>query len=101
MCANGSAQEVDWAHAAVATKLGGAVTFVGKLDELHAVAVGLASPPVDAPLHTLAGIFFQPATVRGNVVIVASDDNGEEMDLDIEAMCRHLHIHNEPPRQEK
>ena len=82
---DGAREWVDWPHAEVARRLGGAVTFVG-MDGLH-VAVGLAEAehlPVNAHLPP-AWVFAPPA--RGDVVVVASDEDGEEMDADRAALA--------------
>ena len=88
--ADGARERVVWDQRAVATHLGGAITFVGALHDLHVVVVGLADAPADLDVNALARThphLFHEADVRGPVVFVGSDDDGEEMDVDVDALC--------------
>jgi hypothetical protein len=93
--ADGTRERVVWDQRAIATHLGGAITFVGALDDLHAVIVGLArEAAADLDVNALARThphLFHDTDVRGPVVFVGSDDEGEEMDVDATALLAALH----------
>lgn len=80
---DGTPHVVDWQHAEVARRLGGAVTFVGGTRDLDVVVVGLADGAGHLPANPFATrhpeLFFAPA--HGPLVLVSSDADGEETDL--------------------
>ena len=64
--------------------LGGPVTFVGAIPSADAFVV--ARTNCELPMHVWngKGLFFEDSeVVRGPIAIVASDDNGDEIDLDL------------------
>ena len=67
--------------------LGGPITIVGAMPSLNAVIVSLQDS-ADLCEHSWNGCgFFMPeTTVRGCIAIVASDEGGEEQDLDVNEM---------------
>jgi len=88
--ADGRMETVVWEQRAVAQHLGGSVTFVGGIEDLQVVFVALAfAPPSDAPINPFfanhRALFF-PCTppMRGCMVMIASDDDGEPIDVDVE-----------------
>ena len=91
---DGRLQPVSWDQRTVAHRLGGAVTFVGGIQELGIVFVGLAvcaSGDVN-PLYLTHKDLFFPCTppVRGPIVMIASDEAGDEMDVDVDEVGRML-----------
>lgn len=84
---DGTRAVVDWAHGEVAARLGGAVSFVGAVDD-DVVVVGRADAaalPVNA--HVPAALVFAPP-VRGDVVLAAVGE--EEADVDTDGLLRLL-----------
>ena len=81
---DGTRERVKWQQSAVAAHLGGAVTFVGALDDLSVFLVGVAdaTDDVNALARTHPWLFLEP-NVRGPVVFIASDPDGDEMDVDV------------------
>ena len=80
---------VEWPQCQVAARLGGAVTFVGVVGDAVAL-VGLADAseqPVNACLPP--AVLFEPPA-RGDVIAVAMDEVGEEVDVDVDALVRVL-----------
>ena len=71
---------------------GGGLTIVGALPALDGVVVAAEVAAPDAPPHRLApalhaaGYLFDGAQ-RGDLLVVGSDDAGEECDLDAAAVC--------------
>ena len=83
---DGEMHEIYVEQEEVAEYLGGPVTFVGAIHCLDAVVVGLQTSSL-LPVHPLShrrDVFFADE-VRGPLVVVASDERGREMDLDVEA----------------
>ena len=62
------------------------MTFVGAIHELNVVLVALAEPnpalPENAMCKLHPSMFFAPSAVCGPIVAIASDDYGEEVDVD-------------------
>lgn len=89
--ADGSRQPVRCAHRDAHALLGGPLTIVGAVPEVDAVIVARREPDDAAPPHP----FFRGQRdggqdVRGDVLVVASDAEGAEMDLDLGACLRCL-----------
>ena len=63
--------------------LGGPVTFVGAIPSADAFVV--ARSDCELPMHVWngKGLFFEGSEVRGPIAIVASDDKGDEIDLNL------------------
>lgn len=100
----GRREQVVWEQRAVSANLGGAVTFVGALDDLCVVIVGVADAAALEPnalAHTHPWLFLDCSDVRGPVVFVASDDKGDEMDVDVRALEARLNAasHRNTPRR--
>ena len=89
--ADGSRQPVRCAQRDAHALLGGPLTIVGAVPEVDAVIVARREPDDAAPPHP----FFRGQRdggqdVRGDVLVVASDADGAEMDLDLGACLRCL-----------
>lgn len=88
---NGKFEAVMWNQCTVAQRLGGSVTFVGGIESLNIVFVSLAYCEHGDinPFFTHHQNLFFPCTppIRGSIVMVASDETGEEMDVDVEQVC--------------
>lgn len=72
----------------ISALLGGPLTFVGAFPQWNAYAVGLREPPDTAPVNPVSTRLFEE--VAGDVVFLASDDDGEETDLDVAAVREFL-----------
>ena len=86
---DGTRERVVWEQCEVAKRLGGAISFVGAIDALRVVAVGLANAPVAHGPNALARTHphvFHDMDVRGPIIFVGSDDDGDEMDVDVAAL---------------
>ena len=60
------------------------MTFVGALPDLQAFVVACVDPPASPVAWRSHHLFFPEAThVQGDVLIVASDEEGDEVDLDV------------------
>ena len=91
--ATGRAEVVQWPHESVCSEMGGMITFVGAIDDLHVFALALAAS-TELPVNTLCtdcNVFLQ-LPVRGPVLFIATDDAGEPMDVDVEAIESRLLI---------
>ena len=84
-----------WRQSALHSVLGGVVTLAGMLDD-STIIVALREPSADArasPLWRAAPhLFFREGDVpvRGSLVLVAIDDEGESTDVDVETVVEHL-----------
>lgn len=84
--ADGSTEQMVLCQSQASEYLGGAVTFVGAVDEVRCFAVGLRDS-AQLPLNTACTDpkrFDVP--VRGSVLFVATDDSGEETHVDAERL---------------
>ena len=84
---DGTRECVKWPQTSVAAHLGGAVTFVGAMNDLQVFLVGVAdsTEDVNALARTHPWLFLE-RDVRGPVVFIASDPDGDEMDVDVPAL---------------
>ena len=85
--ASGQEEEADLLHESVESWLGVQLTFVGAVDECHVFAVGRStaeSEPENAWCQRED--CFHDLPVRGDVVFLASDDDGKPMDVDVVAL---------------
>ena len=90
---SGKSEIVHWPHESVCTEMGGMITFVGAIDDLKVFVLALAGSeklPVN-PLCTDCNVFLQ-LPVRGPVLFIATDEAGEPMDVDVEAVESQLLI---------
>ena len=80
---DGTREEVDWDQREVAVRLGGPVSFVGRLDDLDVVVVARRDAPHLA-VHRWSGsgLFFEDTEVRGPIVLAHADD----ADVDLAAL---------------
>lgn len=88
---SGKTESVHWPHESVCSEMGGMITFVGAIDDLHVFALALAASE-ELPVNTRCtdcNVFLQ-LPVRGPVLFIATDDAGEPMDVDVEAIESHL-----------
>jgi len=87
---DGSMQVMRMPQKEVAAFLGGSITFVGAIADFDAVAVALVTS--DAAANRVTSLFpcWFDAGVCGDVMIVASDANGDEKDLDAETVRQTL-----------
>lgn len=79
-------REVRWVHESIAAILGGPLTFVGTIDDLDVVAVGLVdndSLPVNERCQSVCH-------ARGPVVFVGTDEEGEASDIDVTSVLQRL-----------
>ena len=76
------ARRVVWEQSHVSEKLGGCVTFIGMKDDL--IAVALVNPENNAPPCRLpSDLIFKKMKPRGDAVIIAVDDAGAPIDVDV------------------
>lgn len=93
----GNFTEVAWQHAEVSRQLGGQIMFVGAVEECNAWIVGLVeftSLPENAFAKRHACRFMEELTfaIRGPLAVVATDDAGDEMHVDVDALKRCLEM---------
>ena len=91
---NGCSEVVDWPHEQVSQRMGGPITFVGGIDDLHVFIVGLVEPrsPEDLEEWSVDERIFMKGTMKGPVLCVATNDNGDPIDVDVEALKKKLCI---------
>ena len=96
---NGDQEELQCAHEEVHSKLGGKITFVGGIPTVNTFVVGLKDAET-LPINTfcLNEDIFMELPVKGPVVFVATDEDGEPVDVDI-AYVKHLLIRKHPPHE--
>lgn len=94
---NGTREEVACPHSQISAYLQGPVCFVGAMHDINAIAVArvqdddsVNKQPIN-PIPTR--LLFDATPIYGNIVFVASDDEGEEIDLDVEALLTWLDEH--------
>jgi hypothetical protein len=81
---DGTVEERNSAQGKVHEHLGGPLTIVGAIPSLNAVVVALRDAGhLDRHGWNGRSHFFAGDDVRGAVAVVASDDRGEEEDLDV------------------
>lgn len=74
-------------HQSVSQHLGGPVTFVGAVPTLHVFAVGLVDTAgCNENFACQDGDIFMELPVHGPVMFIATDDYGEPMDVDVDAL---------------
>lgn len=80
---------VDWTERELASFLENDVTFLGVVEELQLVIAGnrKASTP---HCWGSSALFPEDEVVRGPLVFVGSDAQGEAMDVDVQALKDHL-----------
>ena len=91
---DGKAEIVDWPHEKVCEKMGGMITFVGGIDALQVFALALQTPDSTMqtnPWCTDREVFLE-LPVHGPVLFIATDEAGEPMDVDADAVQSHLLI---------
>lgn len=82
-CDGSPARRVVWDQATISAQLGGSVTFVGMKDDL--IAVGLLHTKDDAPSCKVpSDLIFPNTQPRGDAVIIAVDEDGDPIDVDID-----------------
>lgn len=84
--ADGRCETKNEGQRTVHTHLGGPVTFIGAIPSLNAVILGRRDSE-NLPVHSWGArnLFFEEVrNVCGDIAIVASDDDGEEVDLDVQ-----------------
>ena len=98
LATDGRVSAVTWPHREVSQRLGGPITFVGAIPSLNAVVVAREegdsldpNPFCDALVRT-GCIGSECGHIRGHILVVGSDDDGEECDVDAEAVRRHLSL---------
>lgn len=82
---NGTLKVVHCNQCEIAKRLGGSVGFVGAIPNLDVFIVGLAEKtcPVNRAFVTHKDYFHEVAC--GTLMFVGSDENGDEVDIDVEA----------------
>ena len=68
----------------ISTFLGGSLTFVGAFPEYEAMVVARETPDGNAEVNPLSR--FLEEEVRGKIVVIRSDSEGEECDLDVQSV---------------
>ena len=78
---------LDITQSKAAETLGGPITFVGALPSLYGFILALRDPPADAAVWNNNSLFFeerQQCPVKGDIIVIASDKDGDEMDLNVD-----------------
>lgn len=90
---DGKHEVVDWAHEEVSAMMGGTITFVGAIDDLQVFVLALtySDKLYVNPFCTDCDVFMH-LPVRGPVIFIATDKDGDPIDVDVEAVKSHLHI---------
>ena len=81
---DGTISVVTCDQGSIAKRLGGAIGFVGAVPELNIFIVGLvkSSEPINKVFESHRCYFHEVA--RGTLIFIGSDENGEEMDVDVD-----------------
>lgn len=91
---DGSTKTIHTAHKHLSELLGGPLTFVGVMPECDAFLLALRTQNEELKRHvwndTHCTLFPDGDIVCGSIVIVASNDEGEEVDLDVERVVQCL-----------
>ena len=88
---DGTDEVVDWPHEKVALNMGGSITFVGAVNELHVFAVALLdSTDHELNSHCSCPNIFMNLPIKGPVLFVATDDEGEPMCVDVEKLRKKI-----------
>ena len=70
--------------------LGGPITFVGALHDLDAVVIATTTAtephPLSLPTSACRHVFFD-TPAHGTLLVVASDEDGQAVDLDVAKVC--------------
>ena len=85
-------RSADVPQSSVASILGGAITFVGHLDEVDAFIVARQDLH-DATSPWPATPLFEDGPVHGDIAIIAVGDEGEEIDVDVDRAMYELSRH--------
>ena len=85
---DGKHEVVAWGHEGVHLHMGGPVTFVGGIPELQVFAVALRTPPDGTVVNTYCNdaTVFMDLPIRGSVLFVSTDDDGEPIDVRVDAL---------------
>ena len=86
--ASGTLSVVHWPQQDIETHIGAPLTFVGAVNEAQAFAVASRNHvgPINALCVRLPHFFHECA--RGDVIFLASDAAGNEMDIDVACLGR-------------
>ena len=83
--------EYDIPQKETATVMGGRITFVGAIPELNAYLCALCQ---SEHLKEWKHLPFMEENVRGDVFVIASDEEGGEIDLDINKAKQYFELAN-------
>lgn len=87
---NGTRSQVHWRHEEVSNQLGGRITFVGAIPSLNVFIVARREDDEVMSLcenpYCLDKEVFMTPSVRGPMVFLATDDEGEPIDVDVHAL---------------
>lgn len=73
--------------------MGGQVTFIGCILDLNVYALGMESPPQFENEVCKGRVdIFDYANVKGDVLFVSTDTNGEPADCDVEKVAESLRL---------
>lgn len=90
---DGTRSEVHWRHEDVSNQLGGRITFVGAVPSLNVFIVARRDDDEVMSLGENPYCFdrevFMTPVVRGPLVFLATDDDGEPIDVDSRALATH------------
>lgn len=80
------------------------MTFVGGMPDLNVVIVGRAEchdcvNPACARLYRGGYLFEEHAAQRGDLLLIASDEDGRECDVDVLAVSEHLRDRGAPEKK--
>ena len=84
---SGDVTEFNASQSSAHTLLGNEVTIVGAIPELNVIVAAAAASSEDEPIHPISvhtKYFHQ--IVRGPLLFVATDDDGDETDVDVQAL---------------
>lgn len=68
----------------IGTFLGGSLTFVGAFPEYEAMLVARETPGSNEEVNPMSR--FLEEEVKGKIVVIRSDSEGEECDLDVQSV---------------
>ncbi len=83
--------QIDIDQSQISNQLNGQITFIGVLPQHNAFIVCRKSP-INNEKYWTNHHFFENSKVYGDIIIFASDDEGEQIDLDVDSLKNIIYL---------